>query len=424
MSEDIQTVWYLSTVGNGSKRIFKQLKRTTIVLLSIPKICNLLTNEPNLRYCSTILYGVSLLLHLKTEYLLGDVLSINNRIKLSSVSSSNTVELPAASSFRFLRDDPQFMVDDFGGDDFVFENSGILYDSSGPTITEIIMPDVSLGGDIDLNDGGIDNAHPGLEPLTFDFELDIDISEAAHTTEMSIASTPPLPTPSTPPAAPPNPRKRKVVLDDVLVMAESEYVNFRDNYDAIMELSLSQKTKTISASNVLTSVVASGAPVAPQTPEFGRLTPEIGRRLSESNRSQFNGSEITFDDYAAPPDDFHLSFGSQDFGDGGSETRNEPTDSNRDTEVEVEGPHMIRFYNYLQNMDRNSIQLVHEDYGDLQRIKFSAVCPPHCPKPLAAKSFLTTLELAHNARVHVDGPQSLELSTADDIEIILRGSRY
>lgn len=140
--EELKTVWYLSTVGRASSKIYKKVSKANALKVSIPKTCKLVVDSStNLRLSSNLLYGISLLYKLQVNYFLNDLLGIdtdikylkeggrvagrglipeevNDKVGLERGLKGGTSVVATATSKRalskiLLGDDPCFIIEDF-----------------------------------------------------------------------------------------------------------------------------------------------------------------------------------------------------------------------------------------------------------------------------------------------------------------------
>ncbi|CUM66183.1 uncharacterized protein PRCAT00003841001 [Priceomyces carsonii] len=124
----IQTAWLLATLG--SKMHAKKSIRKEILQISIPEVCEDLMNigqDRNIRYSSSILYGISLMYKSKVNYFLNDISLIKSRltkdlflksIATSEVASNMTLleidgqqnNVKTKGVQHFLQNDPSFDI--------------------------------------------------------------------------------------------------------------------------------------------------------------------------------------------------------------------------------------------------------------------------------------------------------------------------
>lgn len=204
--EELKTVWYLSTLGSNSK-IYRKVNKSNVMTVSIPKACALVTDPSiNLRMSSSLLYGISLLYKLKTNYFMNDLHQMNTQIKFWGTQSvwdkkakSTSIAVEAEGGYGgvetvfgfgsglgpwkqipqrlLLSDDHDFIIDDLVPEfsdpipeveagrripqQFVFPN----FDRSEfGDDTEIVIPELGLDDDID-------NAYGSVQDLNFDLHF-------------------------------------------------------------------------------------------------------------------------------------------------------------------------------------------------------------------------------------------------------------
>ncbi|CAK9438393.1 uncharacterized protein LODBEIA_P26170 [Lodderomyces beijingensis] len=117
-SSGLHTAWLLATLGSKASTRNKMVKKDDILKVSIPDLCQELLDkeESNIKYCSQILYGISILYKSKISYILNDINYIQLRLQNShhffthfNPEQLQTTRIPKKNS-RFYENDSTFHV--------------------------------------------------------------------------------------------------------------------------------------------------------------------------------------------------------------------------------------------------------------------------------------------------------------------------
>lgn len=397
-SNDIRTVWLL-TMGSRFRAT-----RTAILAVRIPALCRAIQAEQSLRMVSALMYGASLIFRHQTNYFLSDLAVLTGQLRHLSTTA---VELAGTTRpIRVLRDDPEFVLDEYGGVGWEEwwqsqENSGestAVFERhrQSPYQHGAVM-DVDLEGEmarqtwVDEGDydwpGPVDMGTPrtptprtpGPGPgLELEFELDMSpwplLGELAVELVVQLAAADAT-QPTAAVAALLAVKRRRIVVDAVLELSDAQFARFSSSYNDTMALAMLRRRTRLAPANVAQSSEPDELSLGPSTPEARRRA-VVDWSETLWNESLFDFSAIGESSGTAlavlaviPP-----------------RGRDEST----------------RFLQYLHSFDQ-------------PRLEFTTICPRECPRELAAKSFMSLMQLATSGRVRIK-PSS---GRAEDVVVVV-----
>ncbi|CAH6723670.1 hypothetical protein CLIB1444_18S00760 [[Candida] jaroonii] len=402
--DEIKIVWYLSTIGN--EKSYRKVNKVNLVNVSIPKIVEQIDDSINLRLSSNLMYGLSVLYKLKTNFFYNDLTFLKTQFITSPFKvSTDLTDHKVKALNNFLKDDKSFVIEDlvprFHPDDIELGRRGFQNDIHGfqEFPFQINLPGYeNINDDYDMELNLTNRSTMFSEPmldnfdLDFDLNLDLDLNSSSSGIK-NLQKINELPV-ATKVDVNSNKRKFKLIIDEELRLSTSEFDDFKNNYEIIMEIQRLKK-------------------------QFKGKHPfdrdiEIGRKLVEEIRYDMESEEGIFDYEQSVDDDarFELSFPELDLSGVRTNSLSRSTSRSNSIYGPISGIDQTieesnRFFNYLKNFQSSLL-------------KFSEVCPPRCTKTLVCKSFMSVLELSTNNSIHlnVDESNETELMESHNIRIM------
>lgn len=387
--QDIKTVWYLSTLGN---KMYHRVNKELVLNVSIPETIKVIDKIDSLVLLSNLMYGLSVVYKLQVNYMLTELLFMRNKIKRQVAMANDNLLTNTKVVTSFLKDDPKFiiqeLVPDFDFDDEIelgrnrelridhFEaDADISFDLA------LVPEEDDVEYDLDLNLSDKNSIDRSLTVSDID-QFDLGVSQSDKNDTSDIISPP------VPESKSYKKRKHCLIIDDITTLLDADYIRFKSNYNESM-----QKQQLLNERKLLTK----------HKEPLNRI--EVGRKLI---RPPYESSDfdIMVDSLSGNEDPgFELSFPEIDLSEIRSSARSSITRIPV-IDINVRNQENDRFLNYLQNFNK-------------QELLFSEICPQRCSKELAAKSFLTILELTTNGKTRIDTPNSSELLKSTDINVAI-----